>query len=79
MKRFGMCAEGGPCEVRVGSQEEVGGVTTMEPAQTFTPGVDQYLDFITAGKLLTVRFQPSNDVAWQVHGYDLEIEVLGEI
>ena len=79
MKRLWIKAEGGPFEVRVGSQENIGGPITFEPAVTFTPGVDEYIDTSSSGKLLAVRFQSSSNVSWEIHGYDVEIEVLGDI
>ncbi|MFQ5741997.1 MAG: hypothetical protein ACE5HV_00230 [Acidobacteriota bacterium] len=79
LTRIWIKGEGDPFEVRAGSQEELGGAITFQAAKTFTPGVDRYLDFVVNGPLLAVRFQSSTNVAWQLHGYDLDIQVLGEI
>ncbi len=79
LKRIWIKAEGGPFEVRLGSQQFVDGAITYEAAQTFTPGTDQYIDGAVNGPLLAVRFQSSANVAWAVHAYDLDIEVLGDL
>lgn len=78
-KRIWVRAEGDPFEVSVGDQEELGGAVTWQPSQTFTPGVDTYLDFCANGRLLAVRFESTGDVAWKLNGYDLEVEPLGEL
>ena len=70
--------EGGPFEVRVGSQDFIGGPITLATAQSFTPGTDEYLDFTVQGKLLSVRVQSSTDVSWKLHGYDLDIKLIGD-
>jgi len=75
LKRIWIKAEGSPFQVRLGKQEVVGGTITYETAVTFDPATDLYVDGAVNGPLLAVRFQSSGDVAWQVHSYDLEIEV----
>ena len=77
--RLWIKAEGGPFQVRVGSQQFVDGPITYEAAVTFTPGTDTYVDASANGPLIAVRFQSNADVAWQVHAYDIDIQVLGEI
>lgn len=77
LKRVWPKAEGGPFEVRVGSQQSLGGPITFQSPQTFTPGTDDFVDVCVEGRLLTIRFQSTADVAWKLHGYDVEIEVLG--
>lgn len=72
--------EGGPVEVRVGAQEAEGGPVEYSVAQTFTPGVDRYIDPVTPvnGRFIAVRFESSNaGVPWELSGYDLEVEQLG--
>lgn len=78
-RRVWIKASGGPFEVRVGSQQDIGGAITYESAKTFTPGTDEYIDAAVNGPLLAIRFQSSTDVAWELHGYDMEIEVIGQI
>lgn len=70
--------KGGPCQIKVGSHEDMEQPVDWEPAQTFTPGVDRYLDFTANGLLLAVHFDftfENNELA----GFDLTVEMLGEI
>ncbi len=78
LKRIWPKADGDPFTVRVGAQEDIGGVIKWAPSQTFTPGVDRYLDFCVSGRLLAVRFESNTNVAYELHGYDLDIALLGE-
>jgi hypothetical protein len=77
-KRIWIKAEGSPFNVSLGKQEEIDGAIEYAPSQVFTPGVDKYLDFTVNGPLGAVKFESSADVAWQLHGYELDIEALGE-
>ncbi|KKN74538.1 hypothetical protein LCGC14_0389550 [marine sediment metagenome] len=72
---------GGPVELRLGSQEEIGGTVTWTEAKTFTPGTDNYVDFDAPanGRLLALRIESNTDVAWTIEGYDIDIAELGEI
>jgi hypothetical protein len=71
---------GGPVNIRVGSQELLDGPVTYGTTQSFDPAVDQYLDFDppVTGRLIAVRFETSLNVSWELHGYDLEVKLLGE-
>jgi hypothetical protein len=77
LRRLWPKVTGDAISVRVGSQDVLGGAVTWEDAQTFTPGTDEYLDFTTNGKLLAVHFTSAADGNWELHGYDVDIEVLG--
>lgn len=70
-------ATGSPFQVRLGSQNIVDGAITYTAAQTFTPGVDRYLDFHLNCRLFTVRFESTADGKWEIHSYDLELEPAG--
>ena len=70
---------GGPVDIQLGAQEEIGGTVTWQAAQTFTPGSDNYLDFTANGRLLALKIASSADVAWAMEGYDINVEDLGEI
>jgi len=69
---------GGPVNIQVGVQEEIDGVITYQPAQSFDPATQKYLDFTANGRLIAVRFDATCNCSWQLEGYDLELEVLGE-
>lgn len=77
LRRIWPKATGDAISVKVGSQDVLGGTVTWETAQTFTPGTDEYLDFTTNGKLLAVHFTSAADGHWELHGYDVDIELLG--
>ena len=70
---------GGPVNIQVGSQETIKGPVTWATAKVFTPGVDNYVDFLANGRLLAIRFESLGDVAWTLDGYDINVEELGEI
>lgn len=71
--------QGGPVEIRIGAQEEIGGPVTWATPQLFDPLKMQYLDFCVSGRLLAIRIESFADVAWELQGYDIQVEVLGEI
>lgn len=64
--------------VRCGAQEYRNSPITWETAKVFNPATMKYLDFTANGRLLCVRFESSDGLPWQLEGYDLEIEVLGD-
>lgn len=76
-KRIWPKVTGGPVNVRIGSQEELGGTITWQGPKAFNPSTQRYLDFTVGGRLHAVRFESNGSVAWEVHGYDIEVEPLG--
>jgi len=72
--------EGGKVTVRLLSQEDLNGPVAYSDAMEFDPSVDRYLDPPTpvSGLLLGIRFESADDSDWRLHGYDMEIEVLGD-
>jgi len=68
---------GGAVSIRVGGQDTLGGTVNWAAAQTFTPGTDTYLDFTVTGRLLAVEFSSTAAVSWELEGYDLDVEILG--
>lgn len=78
-KRIWPHVEGAPIQVSIGSQETLGGGVVYAPAQTFTPGTDKYLDFLVNGLFIAVKFESSVPGVWQLEGYNLEIEPLGNL
>lgn len=77
--RIWVKGSGGPFDVKVGAQEQIGGTVTWEAAQSFDPSVDEYLDVSVAGRLLAIRFESSSNIAWSLDAYDLDIQLLGEV
>ena len=70
---------GGPIIVRVGVQDKIGGTITFSPNMTFDPAAADFVDLDPplAGRLITVRFETAGADAWELHGYDLDISLLG--
>lgn len=71
----------GPVKVALGAQEDLDGPLTYLPSQTYTPGVDKYLDFVIAGRLQAVRFDWDSGMQneSEIDGYDLEVSILGDL
>ena len=78
-KRVWPRVSGGPIEVQVGTQETLEGPITWGEVKTFDPATQHFVDVCEHGRLLAIRFKSNIDVAWELQGYDMEIELLGEI
>lgn len=74
--RLWIKAEGGPINVRVGSQESPDGVVTWTPAKAFDPSTQKYLDFTVSGMAIGVEFSAS--ATFRISGYKPEISLIGE-
>ncbi len=70
---------GGPVEIRLGAQEKINGTVVWQEAQTFTPGVDNFLDFKANGRLLAIIIESSGNVSWSIESYIIDTKELGEI
>jgi len=68
---------GGIVVVQVGSQMEVNGPVTWEPAQNFVIGTDTFVPAITVGRTFAVRFSSDTELDWRLHGYDIDVVKLG--
>lgn len=66
--------------IRVGYQNTIGASVTWGTAQTFTVGTDYKVDFSEAsnGRLLAVEFETTGNVAWKLHGYDIDWKVTAQ-
>lgn len=80
-KRIWPHIEGAPVQIQVGAREMIDDSVPIDwaPAQTFTPGVDKYLDFIVNGRFISVRVQSDVAGVWKFEGYNMEIEPLGNL
>lgn len=67
-----------PVLVRVGGMETHDSNVVWNAPQTFIPGAMKYLDVTVVGRLFAVRFETFTDQTWQLEGYDLDIEIIGE-
>lgn len=70
-------ASGAPFQVQIGSQDQLDGTITWSTAKTFTPGVDEKVDFAVEAKLWGIRFLSTGDGYWELDGYDVDVEPLG--
>lgn len=71
-------ATGTPFYVQIGAQEFENSTLTYEGQQLFTPGVDKYLDFSPVnGRFLAVKYTWQGVGATEIHGYNIEMEILG--
>lgn len=73
--------EGAPAYVQVGAREYIDDSLPIvwEPAQLFTPGVNNYLDWTVNGRFISVKFYSAVAGVWKLEGYNLEIEPLGNL
>lgn len=72
---------GGPINVRVGTQEFLEGAISWSSALSFDPTTQNRLDLLDSfppGRFIAVRFESAADVEWELHGYDLEIDIVGK-
>lgn len=78
--RLWLKMEGGPVKVRLLVQEEIDGPVTYSPSMVFDPSTQRYLDLENplSGLLYGIRIESTSDVDWRLHGYNLQIEVLGD-
>lgn len=63
--------------VEVGYQMNQDDPVSWDTAKTFTAGADKSVDCLVTGRVVSVRFKTEADVAWKLHGFDLEYEVAG--
>lgn len=71
-------ASGAPFQVQIASQDSLDGTITWSAAQTFTPGTDEKVDFAIEAKVWGVRFSSSADAYWELDGYSVDVEPLGQ-
>ena len=64
-------------DVRLGVQDEISGPVTWTPYKTYDRN-QRFLDFEISGRFCALEFRSLQARFWQLEGYDLELEVLGE-
>lgn len=65
--------QGGPVQIRVGSQMTVDGTVTWGPYQTFSPGTDVAVDIAVSARAVAVEFRMQTTGDWRLDGYRLSI------
>lgn len=68
-----------PVTIEVGVQEFLNAPLMWGPSQSFDPNTQMYLDFVVNGRILAVRFSGNHSADFSLEGYDLELELLGEL
>ena len=68
----------GTAQIFVGSSMTPNGTYTYSAAQNFDSESDNKIDARATGKYIAVKFQNSSSTTFELNGYDLEFEILGE-
>lgn len=68
-----------PVNIEVGVREFLHGSLIWSDVQSFDPNSQMYLDFTVNGRIMAVRFSGEHSAEFTLEGYDLEIEILGEL
>jgi hypothetical protein len=74
-------ANGTEVGVKVGYQSVPEGAVNWSSSNTFTVGTDYKIDISNdnnVGRLLAIEYQTTGDVAWKLHGFDLDVEKAGK-
>jgi len=69
---------GASITIRVGSQTVVGGPVTWAGPFLFNPATDNKINCLVSGRFLCMRFETEADVAWELTGYDVDVEITGK-
>jgi hypothetical protein len=68
----------GTAEVFVGSSMTPDGTYTYKTQQTINPDTQNKVDARATGKYMAIKFQNTTATTFELNGYDIEYEVLGE-
>ena len=68
----------GTAEVFVGSSMTPDGTYTYKTQQTINPDTQNKVDARATGKYIAIKFQNTTATTFELNGYDIEYEVLGE-
>tara|TARA_R100000655_G_scaffold34945_2_gene67939 strand:- start:17150 stop:18688 length:1539 start_codon:yes stop_codon:yes gene_type:complete len=68
----------GSCQIFVGSSMSPNGTYTYGTQQHLDPNSQNKVDARTTGKYIAIKFQHTSSSTFELNGYDLEYEVLGE-
>jgi hypothetical protein len=71
-----MSSSGNPTvKFRVGVQAQAKDAISWGPEQDFVIGVDDKVDVLMKGRYISIRCGSTDDVNWQLHSFDLDIEL----
>lgn len=68
----------GTVNVYLGTQDVIGGTVTYGSANAFIIGTDRKIDTRSTGLLHAVKVESTGDVSWKLHGYDLDLAIVGK-
>ena len=68
----------GSAEIFVGSSMTPDGTYSYKTQQTINPDSQNKVDARSTGKYIAIKFQHTSATTFELNGYDLEYEVLGE-
>ena len=68
----------GTAQISIGSSMSPNGTYTFTSAQEYNPNSQNKVDARATGKYIAVRFQHTSSSTFELNGYDLEYEVIGE-
>jgi hypothetical protein len=68
----------GTAEIFVGSSMTPDGTYTYKTQQTINPDTQNKVDARATGKYMAIKFQNTTATTFELNGYDIEYEVLGE-
>lgn len=77
-KRIWPMIEGGEVEISIGTQEFLGDPVVWGASQTFNPATQKYLDITVGGRWHAIRIESSGMATWNLRGYQVEVEPLGD-
>ncbi len=70
--------EGGPVDIRLAAQDELGGAARWTSAASFDPTSQKFIDRIIEGAAIGVEYRSQADVAWRLEGHQFLLELTGE-
>ena len=67
--------EGGVVNVYLGTQDKLSSDPIYYGARAFTIGSSEFLDFsgIPASRIHALKFESNTNIAWKLHGYDVDV------
>jgi len=63
--------------IYLGAQETIGATVVWDSGTQFTVGTDYKIDSQKTGRLLGIRFETKENVAWKLHGYTMDVDQVG--
>lgn len=78
IRRIYIKATGNPFDVWIATQQEIEGPIVWQKEGTFIPGTHKFVDVGRSTQLWGIRFESTDNGDWTIHGFEPDIEPLGE-